>query len=222
MTSILRDSYVAIPGHGQNRINHAYQMGGAPLLIQTIEENFKIGIDYYMQVDFYNFIEVVDAFGGVDIEVTQEELQYVNGYVSEINHYEGKEEGYSFLNAAGYQTLNGRQALGYSRIRYIGTDFARTGRQRAVLDALLRKAKTNPFGMVKACQEILPDLTTNISDNEMAGILLGAPMYLFYEMSQCQVPFNGCWWNELMGGSQEVLGIDFNSNNAQLRSAIYD
>ncbi len=222
MTSILRDSYVNIPGYGQNRINHAYQMGGAALLIQTIEENFKLCIDHYMQVDFYNFIEVVDAFGGVGIEVTQDELNYINGYVSEVNHYEGKEEGYSFLNAPGYQILNGRQALAYSRIRYIGTDFARTERQRTVLNALLKKAKTNPVGVFVACQRILPDLTTDISDAQMAKLLLGAPLYVFYDMTQFRVPAEGCWWNELMGGSQEVLGIDFNTNNAQLRSAIYD
>ncbi|MBQ8639824.1 MAG: LCP family protein [Lachnospiraceae bacterium] len=221
MTSIMRDSYVTIPGVGQNRINHAYQVGGAALLIQTIEENFKVGVDQYVQVDFYDFMEVIDAFGGVELTITPEELPYVNGYISELNHVEGKEEGYSFLNEAGTQLVNGRQALGYSRIRIIGTDFARTGRQRAVLDALIRKVKSNPLRIITACNTVLPDLTTNISDNEMAALLVSAPMYLFYSLEQVQVPINGTWWNDKMG-EQDVLGIDFANNNAQLRSLIYD
>ncbi len=222
MTSILRDCYVNIPGYGQNRINHAYQMGGAALLIQTIEENFKVGIDHYMQVDFYSFMKVVDAFGGVDIEVTPEELGYINGYVNELNYYEGKADGTNYLNEAGYQTLNGSQALGYSRIRYIGTDFGRTDRQRTVLNALIKKVKSNPLAIIPACREVLPALTTDISDNEMSMLLLGLPFYAFFDVSQCRVPIDNCWWNELMPNGQEVLGIDFDSNNAQLKSAIYD
>ena len=222
MTSILRDSYVNIAGYGQNRINHAYQMGGPALLIQTIEENFKIGIDYYVHVDFYSFIDVIDAFGGVDIEVTDAEFQWLNGYVSEINHLEGQPEGYSFLAEPGYQTLNGRQALAYSRIRYDGTDFKRTERQRTVLEALLQKAKKHPLSMIKACRAILPDLTTNISDNEMTKLIMTAPLYMLYSQSQFRVPADNTWWNDIMGSNQEVLGIDFNANNALLQSAIYD
>lgn len=230
MSSFLRDCYVSIPGYGQNRLNHAYQMGGPALLIQTIEENFKIGVDYYAQVDFYDFMDVIDALGGVGVEVTAEELNYLNGYISEINHKENElagaevyPEGYSFVAAAGYQTLNGRQALGYCRIRYIGTDFGRTGRQRTVLEALFKKAKSsNPLKLFEACRTIMPDLTTNISDDGMTKLIMGVPMYLFYDVKQNQVPVDGCWWNALMDNGQEVLGIDFTTNNAALRSAIYD
>src|SRR5699024_3160714 len=89
MTSILRDSYVEIPGYGKNRINHAYQMGGAALMIQTIENNFKIPIDSYAKVDFFSFMGIIDKLGGVPITVTQEELGYLNGYIAEINTLQG-------------------------------------------------------------------------------------------------------------------------------------
>ena len=224
MSSILRDSYVNIPGVGQNRINHAYQVGGPALLVQTVEENFKIGIDYYMQVDFYNFIDVIDAFGGVYLDVTDATLMnYVNGYVSELNHVEGKEEGYSFLNQPGYQLLNGRQALGYSRIRAVGTDFGRTERQRTVLEALMRQVKAKPFKIFEAVNTVLPNLTTNIDDNRM--FLLGlemAPLLVMNNLVQFQVPAEHYWQNAYMPNGQEVLAIDFEHNNIELRRAIYD
>ena len=182
-----------------------------------------------MQVDFYDFIDVIDALGGVDIEVTDAEVNYINGYISELNHKENElagfeqyPEGYSFLNSSGYQTLNGRQALGYARIRAIGTDFARTGRQRTVLNALLAKMKANPLRLLKACHAILPDLTTNIGDDRMTSLVMSAPVYLFYKVVQNQVPVDGYLWNTTMENGQEVLGIDFNGNNASLRSTIYD
>ncbi len=224
MTSILRDSYVNIPNVGQNRINHAYQVGGPALLIQTIEENFKLAIDAYIQVDFYSFIDVIDAFGGVYIDVTDATLMnYINGYVSELNHVEGKEEGYSFLNEPGFQLLNGRQALGYSRIRAIGTDFARTGRQRTVLEALMRQIKAQPHKIVEAINRVLPDLTTNIDDNRM--FLYGLEtisLMLLNHISQFQVPAEHYWENAYMPNGQEVLAIDFEHNNIDLRRAIYE
>ena len=206
-----------------SELNHAYQAGGPALLIQTIENNFKIGIDYYVQVDFYSFIDVIDAFGGVYIDVTDATLMnYINGYVSELNHIEGKEEGFSFLSQPGYQLLNGRQALGYSRIRIIGTDFARTGRQRTVLQALITRVKAKPWLVFKAASRVLPDLSTNISDNRMSLLFVEMiPLLAANNIRQFQVPVDHYWSNALMDNGQEVLSIDFANNNEQLRSAIY-
>ena len=223
LTSILRDSYVQIPGYGQNRLNHAYQMGGAPLLITTIENNFGIAIDYYVKVDFYSFIDVIDAFGGVYLTITQEELPYVIGYVSELNHIEGLPEGTSFPDHAGYQLCDGRQALGYSRIRYIGTDFGRTERQRTVLEALMKRVKQRPWKIFEAMNRVFPDLTTNISDNRMEQLFLQMlPPAISGRVSQFRVPADGCWSNALTDSGQEVLSINFEQNNALLKSAVYD
>ena len=168
MTSILRDSYVEIPGYGKNRINHAYQMGGAALMIQTIENNFKIPIDSYAKVDFFSFMGIIDKLGGVPITVTQEELGYLNGYIAEINTLQGLPVNDGQLAQAGNYQLNGKQALAYSRIRYIGTDFARTERQRTVLDGLFQQLKTaSPKELYEVAATILPDITTNIGNMDL-------------------------------------------------------
>ncbi len=223
MTSILRDSYVEIPGYGQNRINAAFQYGGAALLIQTIEENFKIGIDHYVKVDFFSFISIIDALGGVDIDVDGDEAYYVNMYLSEINNLLGAEQGDGNLTATGMQTLSGKQALGYSRIRYIGTDFARTGRQREVLNAMIAKAKTlNPWKLLSVCNQVLPELTTDISDSELAWLLMQAPLFLTYESSECRIPADHTWSNLITGSGMEVLQLDFEANVEILQKAIYE
>lgn len=223
MTSILRDSYVEIPGYGQNRINAAFQYGGADLLIQTIEQNFKIGIDHYVKVDFFSFIEIIDALGGVDIDVDGDEAYYVNTYLCEINNLLGVEQGDGNITVTGMQTLSGKQALSYSRIRYIGTDFARTGRQREVINACIAKAKTlNPVKLLSVCNQILPELTTDISDSEMAWLLMQAPLFLTYESSECRIPADHTWSNLVAGQGMEVLQLDFDANVEVLRKAIYE
>lgn len=223
MTSILRDSYVEIPGYGQNRINAAFQYGGADLLIQTIEQNFKIGIDHYVKVDFFSFIEIIDALGGVDIDVDGDEAYYVNTYLCEINNLLGVEQGDGNITVTGMQTLSGKQALSYSRIRYIGTDFARTGRQREVINACIAKAKTlNPVKLLSVCNQILPELTTDISDSEMAWLLMQAPLFLTYESSECRIPADHTWSNLVAGPGMEVLQLDFDANVEVLRKAIYE
>jgi LCP family protein required for cell wall assembly len=222
MTSILRDSYVEIPGHGQNRINAAFQFGGADLLIQTIEQNFKIGIDHYVKVDFFSFIKIIDALGGVDIDVDDGEAQYVNMYLCEINQLLGVEQGDGNLTVTGMQTLSGKQALSYSRIRYIGTDFARTGRQREVMNAMIKKAKTiSPLQLLNVCNEILPELTTDISDSQLSWLLMQAPLFLTYDSSECRIPADGTWSNYVAGAGMEVLQLDFDANVEILQEAIY-
>jgi LCP family protein required for cell wall assembly len=223
MTSILRDSYVEIPGYGQNRINAAFQYGGADLLIQTIEQNFKIGIDHYVKVDFFSFIEIIDAMGGVDIDVDDGEAQYVNMYLCEINKLLGVEQGDGNLTVTGMQTLSGKQALGYSRIRYIGTDFARTGRQREVLSAMVTKAKTlNPVQLLSLCNDVLPELTTDISDSQLSWLLMGAPLFLSYESSECRIPADNTWSSYVTPSGMDVLQLDFDANVEILQKAIYE
>ncbi len=226
MTSIMRDSYVTIPGYGENRINEAYSRGGAALLIQTIEENYKLGIDYYAQVDFFSFVSVIDAFGGITINVDQEEVQWINGYIAEYNQVSGIEDRDGFVDeqfAGGEITLTGKQALGYARIRKIGNDFARTQRQRTVMNALLEKVeKANIFTIYKAVESILPDISTNISDSKMCLLLMQSVLYLNYDRVQARVPEDGTWSNAIMGENQEVLAVDFGANKNYLQSTIYD
>lgn len=221
LTSILRDSYVNIPGHGQSRLNAAYQYGGAALLIQTIEENFKIGIDYYAKVDFYSFVDIVDAVGGVDIDVDEGELVYVNGYLNEINALLGAPEGDSYLAGPGVQRLNGKQALSYARIRYIGMDFQRTDRQREIIQGIASRAKTmKPTVLIRLLDQVLPQITTNVEEHKMTMLILKSVLYLRYDMKQNRIPMDGTWSDDRVNG-QEVLGIDFDANIRGIRECIY-
>ena len=106
LTSILRDTLVDLPGYSQNKINAAYAKGGADYLIEVIEKNFKIQIDGYASVDFDSFEDIVDSLGGVEIELSQKEADYLNttNYISDPANRNV---------VAGLQVLNGNQVVGY-------------------------------------------------------------------------------------------------------------
>lgn len=223
MTSLLRDMYVEIPGHDGNRLNAAYAYGGAELLMETVEQNLGISVNRYVLVNFEAFANLVDAVGGVDLELTNDEVQYVNGYLVEYNMLTGKPEGTDYLDASlsGMIHLNGPQALAYSRNRYIGTDFGRTERQRKVLSAVIKNLPksvvTNPAGLVNG---LLPNLTTNLTNGECYRLGLQAGKLLTYEIVQGSVPVDGSYQNATIRG-MAVLQVDFEKNREYLRSSIY-
>lgn len=221
MTSFLRDIYLDIPGVGSSRLNHAYAYGGPELLMDTIEQNFKIKIDKYVTVNFDSFVDVIDAVGGVDINVTDEELQYVNGYLSEINSLRGEKQTADTLSSAGTYTLNGKQALAYSRIRYVGTDFGRTERQRTVMTKTLEKAKDMSLLEINDLFNVLlPKLTTNLTQGEIFSIVLDSLSYLRYDTVSQAVPLENTYSYLTISG-MSVLGIDFDKSIEHLKNTIY-
>lgn len=223
MTSLLRDIYVDIPGHDGNRLNAAYAYGGPELLMETLEANFGIEVNRYMLVNFQAFANLVDAVGGVDLEVTNEEVQYINGYLVEYNQLEGKAEGTDYLDTSlsGMVHLNGPQALAYCRNRYIGTDFARTERQRKVLSAAMKSAPaallTNGGELIEG---IASNVTTNLTKSEMSGLMIQAPAMLTYDLIQGSIPLEGTYSNATIRG-MSVLEVDFEANKQYIRTEIY-
>ncbi|MBQ3865883.1 MAG: LCP family protein, partial [Clostridia bacterium] len=93
LTSLERDTLVQIPGHGQEKLTHAHAYGGADLLIQTLKDNFNIEIQYWARVNFYSFVDIVDAMGGLDVEMSASEVHYMNFYLLEINDLYGRPRG---------------------------------------------------------------------------------------------------------------------------------
>lgn len=221
-TSILRDTYVSIPGKKSNRINAAYAFGGSKLLLETIEQNFKIKIDKYVSVDFFAFIDVVDAIGGVTLEVSEKEIPVINEYIAEINRLSDKEETLDQLSASGTLLLSGKQALGYSRNRYVGnSDFERTARQRRVLEQIFKKVKDlNLVQLDKLLNTILPQVTTNLSEGEIFSLILSLPTYARYDLQQWSIPTSKSY-KDLRIRGMEVLGIDFGENINQIKIRIY-
>ena len=223
MTSLLRDMYVDIPGHDGNRLNAAYAYGGPELLMETVNQNFGTEVYHYAVVNFEAFAGLVDAVGGVELELTAEEVQWVNAYLNEYNELRGMpmETDYLDTSLSGNIHLNGAQALAYCRNRYIGTDFARTQRQRNVLSAVMKKLPsallTNPGGLVNG---LFPNLTTNLTRGECMRLMLMAGKLLSYDLVQDSLPLDGTYSNATIR-EMAVLQVDFEQNRAYIRKEIY-
>lgn len=170
LTSIMRDSYVYIEGYGDDKINHAYAYGGPELSIRTINENFGLNIEDFVSVNFSSLPKVINTLGGVDIEITEEELQYINNYINDINKKDGTNSAH--ITYAGVQHLDGTQALAYSRIRYTsGGDYKRTERQRTVLEALFTKLTSASVSSYNSLlNEILDDVETNLNAGDILSL----------------------------------------------------
>lgn len=223
MTSFLRDMYVEIPGHDGNRLNAAYAYGGAELLMETIELNFDIPIHRYALVNFQAFANLVDAVGGIDLDLTNDEVYWINAYLMEYNQLEGKDLATDFLDPSlsGNLHLNGPQALAFTRNRYIGTDFGRTERQRKVLSAVIKKLPgTVVTNGGELADGLFPNLTTNLKQGECFNLSLNAWKFLGYKMVQQCVPLEGTYSNADIRG-MAVLQVDFDANKQFLKSTLY-
>jgi len=222
-TSLLRDIYVSIPGHDDNRLNAAYSIGGPELLMQTVEENFDIPVNRYVLVNFDAFAGVVDAVGGVDLDLTNDEVKWVNAYLNEYNLLHGQDikTGYLDENASGNLHLNGPQALAYTRNRKIGTDFGRTERQRKVINAVIEEL---PSALMTNGPEVIDEfcghLTTNLTKSECYMLALQGWKLKLYERSSGSIPLEGTW-GDMRARGMAVLDIDFDKNKAYLQENLY-
>lgn len=223
MTSLLRDMYVEIPGYKNNRLNAAYSYGGAELLMETIELNFDITVNRYVLVNFEAFANLVDAVGGIDLELSSKEVEYVNAYLWEYNILTDKPEGTDYMDTSlsGVVHLNGPQALAYTRNRYLGTDFGRTERQRKVLSAVIKKAPvallTNGKELIEG---IMPNLTTNLTQAECYKLGIQGARALSYEVIPASIPMEGTYKDATIRG-MSVLEVDFEANRQFLQDNIY-
>lgn len=211
MTSFMRDIYLHIPEiDSYNRINAAYSSGGISLLIKTIRENFKLQIDRYVRVNFVAFEYIVDTMGGVDINLTQEEINFIG--------MSGKAE-------PGVVHLNGAQALKYCRCRYVRKgnltgDFARTARQREFLTIMSEKLRGQSFFELTELLDIfLPHVTTNLTQGEMLSLLTNVPTYLNYDIVSARLPVDGSWKYATIR-RMSVLSVNFDKNIEELKRLI--
>ena len=225
MTSVLRDTYVKIPGVGSNRLNAAFVYGGPSLLFKTFEKNFDIHLDKYVQIDFFNFVRLVDTLGGVDMNISQSELKIMNNLlIPNINSVMKKNKTAHLIkvNSSGRYHLNGVQALAYSRIRYVGQgDFGRTERQRKVLTQLIKKTKKLSLSELNDLADIiLPMLSTNLKQGEVMSLLLNAKEYLNYKVVSGRMPIDGSYKYLTIRGAS-VLGVNFDKNRKYWYNLVY-
>lgn len=228
LTSIMRDSLMTMTGHGpmegqnQDRLNHAYAYGGALLTIKTINENFKLNIQNYVKVDFAGLEDIIDYVGGVQINISSEEIAVANNYIKEEAKLINKPP--TLLNKAGLQNLNGMQALGYSRIRYVGNaDYQRTERQRTVLDELIKKlSSVGITKMPEVLDTLLPYTETSLSKGKITDLGTYILLNKVSKVEQNRLPLDDASkWTDVYKGTY-FLVWDKDKNIDELHKFIFE
>jgi len=207
MTSFQRDTYVTIPGYYDHKLNLAYSLGGlyednaAGRAISAIEYNFGVRIDRYATVDLEAFKKIVDILGGVYVEVTASEIDYINAQIAQNGQTE-------YLYASpGMVNLNGQQAVWYARnrggwvngIEFSGDDWKRTDRQRKFLEAVINQIKgASLTELVEIVNDVGPYVTTNLKKTEIQALLTRGLTYLNYDIEKRSMPsedeyYDGIW-----------------------------
>ncbi|MCM1529495.1 MAG: LCP family protein [Alistipes sp.] len=228
LTSFMRDCYVEIPEYGWDKLNASYSYGGADLVMDTIEANFGVKIDNYVSVNFVSFANIVDAVGGIEIDVSQAEIREINTILqAEVNELMGDNVKDDLLdvNSDGKISLNGKQALSYARIRYVGNaDFERTERQREVIETIFNKVRgIGPSVISQISDEVLPNVATNMTTGELYWLSLRLPFLFGYDIQKLQIPADNTFHDGYDSYSGSVLAIDdFEANYNMLKDEIFD
>lgn len=207
LTSFMRAMYVCIPrsdGEVWGMLNAAYSWGGPKLLVETIENNFRIDIDQYIMVDFSSFAQVVDALGGVEVDLSAYEARYLNTYFP---------SGFT----TGRHHLSGPEALLYSRIRKGDNDFVRTSRQREVIEALITKAKDADLNtLIHTAELLLPMVNTNLTNSQIFGYAINVLPMISNPVTQRMLPIENesgkTYTGRIYVNGREMYKVDFEAN----------
>lgn len=219
--SLMRDLYLDLPdgsGDKQN-LNYTMAYGGPELILKTINYNFNLTVDKFIHVSLRTLPTIIDKFGGVELNITSDELNYINGYIANIDNVNGTST--EKLTTTGLQTLNGTQAAAYCRIRYTeGRDFKRTERQRDVLAALFEKFKTASItDLATMMNDVLPLVSTNLTNTEIMSIAskvlsMGVP-----KIEQSRFPLDGK--SEMIATDMLHLTTDIEETTKDIHTFLY-
>lgn len=216
LVSFLRDLYVKINGMQDTRINSAYAYGGPKLLIDTIQNNFRVKIDNYVTIDFRSFEQAVDILGGVSISMTQAEVNELNNNPSYF------EDGNVQRVSPGVNHLNGSGALAYSRIRHIDSDFGRTKRQRKVISSIMSSLKhSNPAQLLNLANSVLPLVKTDLDNSQIVSLTTQASAILGNDTQQLAIPADGAYKSDKIRG-MAVLVPDIDKNKSLIWKFLYN
>lgn len=230
VTSFQRDTFVYVPdpdGDYRTKLTNAYSYGGVGLALKTIEANYGVQIDRYVTVNFDTFKTIVDIMGGVELELTDREILYINCQIAQNKQTE-------YLDAqAGTVLLNGQQALWHARNRggdvingvafYEGTDWDRTQRQRQLLEAIVDDMHGVSFvKLLQIANGVAPYITTNMSRSELFRLILNSPKYLGYEVVQCSMPSDGTWEYTTNFAGDVIYVNNWPQVQSDLRQFIYE
>ena len=229
LVSVYRDSYLCInPANDKDaqryeKCNSAYAYGGAEQAIQMMNSNLDLDITDFVTIGFIGLKDVIDALGGVYIDVDEQEIRHLNNYqIMMVKEVEGI-DAYKSVTETGYQLLDGLQATAYCRIRYTaGSDFKRTERQREVIKACLDKAKTaSPAALAKICNNVFSEVYTSFELDEILELLGGITEYTivdeggFPQLDQLTI-------KKIGSGAECVIPADLSSNVKWLHGFLFD
>ena len=226
LSSLMRDIKISVPGAGyKTKLTLVYHYEGLETLINTIEQNFGVPIDNYIMVNYLSVVDMVDAMGGIELEVTSDELYWMEPKIKNLNLLLGQDGEANLIDPAqaGTLTLNGIQTAAYLRIRYAGNgDFDRTERARTVLMALADKARGMKMTeMLGLADRVLPQITTDLSQTRTLSLLMSLPKYLGYDMVSNRIPIDDSWYFENNSNGSFVI-IDYPVNREFLYRSIYE
>lgn len=201
--SLMRDTYVDIPGVGYNKLNNAYARGGGDLLDATVTSNFNIDVSRYAAVDYEDMIDIIDALGGIEIYWTSKEIEIADGYIRDMCNTLGIDAWDHLLPVEGEGNwhCDGIQAVAYARNRFVGnSDYERTERQRYVMGQIIDKIKNMNVGqLMNFARKVLPLITHNVKESDIWELITKAPTILTYNFVKDRVPYDGLY---------EIINID--------------
>lgn len=223
LTSLLRDSYVDIPGYKANKLNSAYSRGGAELLIETIEKNYKIQIDGFASVNFDKFEKIVDLLGGVEIELGKEEAKYLNK-----TNYISKKSNRNVV--PGVNKLNGNQVMGYVRVRKVKTlgganfDYGRVVRQQRALSAMFDSlmSSKNILKIIPISTQALSYVTTDLDQKQIENMMEAVIENKATKLETFRVPVDGAFdAPKKYNGIGYPIVIDWETNRIELYQFLF-
>ena len=215
LISLERAIGVPIEGMEDDWLTHTFAYGGAALTLKTVQECFELDIDRYVRVNFTSFEEIIDAIGGIDIELTELEAQGLNGeiYTNAITRNPVHE---------GWNHLDGYDALQYARQRFIDSDWQRIERQRNVVSAAFdRVKKMNVFEWNSLLDTALPLVKTNFTKSEITSLLMDAPGFTNSEIEQMTIPAEDTYGSKETSDGRSLLDLDWDTNIRILKNFIY-
>ncbi len=186
LTSIARDSYVAIEGRKNDKLTHAYAYGKSQLAVKTLNQNFGLEITDYVTMNFFGLARVIDYIGGVTLDVDEAEFNELNGYVFPTTDF--GDIPCENLTAPGVQLLSGAQAVCYARIRHTDGDVERGNRQKEVITAMFAAIKKmNPFKLPELATMILNECETSLTTDKIMKLGMWAVLTT-PEFEQLSIP----------------------------------
>lgn len=219
LTSLARDTRVAVEGHGHTKLTHAYAYGGAQLAVKTVNQNFNMNIQDVVSVNFGQLAAIIDYLGGVTLDVDADEMEVMKQFIDELNRLGIPTD---YVTEPGVQTLTGGQAVVYARNRYTGTDITRMERQREVLHAMMDKAmKLKVTKYPEFLSMLLSECTTSLTEDEILSIGLWA-VTSKPSFQQMVLPNDNCHASGEMINGGWYFVYDLDTASKELHNFIYE